>query len=44
MSKSITEEWRDVKGYEGIYQVSNFGSVKSLDSAVSYRNEVLNNV
>ena len=24
------EEWRDVKGYEGIYQVSNLGRVKSL--------------
>ena len=25
------EEWRDVAGYEGIYQVSSFGRVKSLD-------------
>lgn len=24
------EEWRDIKGYEGIYQVSNEGRVKSL--------------
>lgn len=24
------EIWRDVKGYEGKYQVSNFGRVKSL--------------
>lgn len=24
------EEWRDVKGYEGIYQVSNLGRVKRL--------------
>lgn len=24
------EEWRDIKGYEGIYQVSNMGRVKSL--------------
>lgn len=24
------EEWRDIKGYEGIYQVSNIGRVKSL--------------
>ena len=24
------EEWRDIKGYEGIYQVSNLGRVKSL--------------
>lgn len=24
------EEWRDIKGYEGLYQVSNEGRVKSL--------------
>lgn len=24
------EEWRDIKGYEGLYQVSNLGRVKSL--------------
>ena len=26
------EEWRDIKGYEGLYQVSNYGRVKSLCS------------
>ena len=31
MDKILTEEWRDVKGYEGHYQVSNFGRVRSLD-------------
>ena len=25
------EEWRDVVGYEGLYQVSNLGRVKSLE-------------
>ena len=25
-----TEVWKDVKGYEGLYQVSNLGNVKSL--------------
>lgn len=30
-----TEEiWRDVEGYEGLYQVSNCGKVKSLDKLV----------
>lgn len=24
------EEWRDIPGYEGLYQVSNYGEVKSL--------------
>ena len=27
----MKEEWRDIEGYEGYYQVSNFGRVKSLD-------------
>lgn len=26
----IAEEWRDIAGYEGLYQVSNLGRVKSL--------------
>lgn len=26
----MTEEWLDVEGYEGLYQVSNLGRVKSL--------------
>lgn len=25
------EIWRDIKGYEGLYQVSNFGNLKSLN-------------
>src|SRR5690606_10676441 len=25
------EEWKDVKGYEGLYQVSNMGNVRSLN-------------
>lgn len=29
------EEWRDVVGYEGLYQVSNLGRVKSLDRVVN---------
>lgn len=26
-----TEEWRDIPGYEGLYQISSFGRVRSLD-------------
>lgn len=29
------EEWRDAKGYEGLYQVSNMGRVRSLDRYVT---------
>ncbi len=29
--RAISEEWRPVIGYEGLYEVSNFGEVKSLD-------------
>lgn len=25
-----TEVWKDIEGYEGLYQVSNMGSVRSL--------------
>lgn len=30
------EEWRDIEGYEGIYQVSNYGQVKSLERDVQF--------
>lgn len=26
----MSEIWRDIKGYEGLYQVSNYGRVKTL--------------
>lgn len=29
------EEWRDIPGYEGLYQVSNMGRVKSLDRTIT---------
>jgi len=28
--KQIIEEWRDIKGYEGLYKISNLGNVKSM--------------
>ena len=30
MENLENEEWRDVPGYEGLYEVSNMGRVKSL--------------
>lgn len=37
------EEWRDIKDFEGVYQVSNYGRIKSCDRTVEkhYRNGVL---
>ena len=31
LNKHIMEIWRDIEGYEGLYQVSNEGRVKSLE-------------
>ena len=28
------EIWKDIKGYEGLYQVSNYGRVKSCNTAI----------
>jgi len=32
------EEWRDIKGYEGLYQISNMGRVKSLERIIIRNN------
>ena len=38
----MIEIWKDIKGYDGIYQISNFGRVRSVDRVVygrlSYKN------
>lgn len=31
------EEWKDIEGYEGLYQVSNYGRVKSLERTIVYK-------
>lgn len=31
------EVWKDIKGYEGLYQISNFGRVKSLPRMMKNR-------
>lgn len=36
MHKDI-EIWEDIKGYEGLYQISNLGQVKSLEKYVPYK-------
>lgn len=32
------EEWKDIAGYEGLYQVSNYGRIKRLERLVYYGN------
>ena len=39
----MKEIWKDIKGYEGIYQVSNLGRVRSLDR-IDSNNHPLNGV
>lgn len=34
----MEEVWRDIDGYKGLYQVSNFGNVKSLDKKTKNKN------
>ena len=34
----MQEIWKDVLGYENVYQVSNLGNIKSLDRKVTYKN------
>ena len=37
------EEWRDVVGFEGLYQVSNLGRIKSLQKYIPYKDGRLRN-
>ena len=37
----IEEIWKDVKGYEGYYEISNKGNVKSLDFRRTGKHHVL---
>lgn len=38
MSK-LVEEWRPVKGYEGLYEVSDWGNVRSVDRIIEGKNQ-----
>ena len=33
--QEIKEEWRDIEGYSGLYQISNLGRVKALGNGNS---------
>lgn len=41
MCTIIEEEWRDISGYEGLYQVSNLGRVKTLANNKSRKEKIL---
>jgi hypothetical protein len=34
----MKEVWKDIEGYEGLYQVSNLGRVKSMDRIIERKN------
>lgn len=36
----MKEIWKDVKGYEGLYEVSNLGNVKSLKTGKNLSIEI----
>lgn len=36
----MEEEWKDIKGYEELYQVSNLGRIKSLDRIIIMKNGI----
>ena len=42
MNNKIMENWKDIKGYEGFYQVSDCGNVKSLERDVYFPNGTVN--
>ena len=33
----MIEEWKDIEGYEGLYQVSSLGRIKSFDRIIKYK-------
>ena len=39
--QEIKEEWRDIEGYEGLYQVSNLGNIKSLGNDKKRKEKIL---
>lgn len=39
----MEEEWRDIEGYEGIYQVSNLGRVKALERILIIPEKIMTN-
>lgn len=40
----MQEIWKDISGYEGYYQVSNLGNVKSMERIVERKNNETGNL
>lgn len=40
----MSEIWKDIKGYEGYYQVSSYGNVKSLNRRVEHKKNRTRNI
>ena len=38
----MEEIWKDVIGYEGLYQISNYGNIKSLKKWIRQYNKYIN--
>ena len=34
----MTEIWKEIKGYEGRYQISNIGRIRSVARVVTWKN------
>ena len=37
----MNEEWRDIQGFEGLYQISNHGRVKSMSNRSNHKDEMI---
>lgn len=42
-TQPTNEQWRDIPGWEGLYQVSDLGRVRSLDRPVIHKNGMIQN-
>ena len=40
----MEEVWKDIEGYEGLYQVSNLGRVKSFPKKTYSKERILTNI
>lgn len=41
LEKLLNEEWRDIKGYEGLYQISNYGRLKSFNYKKGHETKII---